>query len=218
MVEMFIMLRWITNRNQNARAKEYGFFVAKRKEYWAKILQEFYPMDSGSAEALKHVDKLYGRYTAMYKSSIFWSRENLKTMAEEPEELETNSSVKTALWDYKIPYSMSSDHVHATVAALDDLAPIPGTVYKFSPVPSEKLTANAAFTATSWLFKIAGRVNSARKLDLELAIIRTLRPFEELATGRKAPPKSRGKKYLHRMRPKCAANSFNGSSTFSQTP
>jgi hypothetical protein len=70
MVEMFIVLRWITNQNQNARAKEYGYFAAKRKEYWANILQRYYPMNPQSADALRYVDKLYGRYLTMYKSSV----------------------------------------------------------------------------------------------------------------------------------------------------
>jgi hypothetical protein len=32
LIEIFIALRWITNDDQDNRAKEYGFFVAKRKE------------------------------------------------------------------------------------------------------------------------------------------------------------------------------------------
>jgi hypothetical protein len=181
MVEMFITLRWITNQNQNARAKEYGYFVAKRKEYWAKILQRYYPTSPQSATALKEVDKLYGQYAAMYKSSIFWARERLKEMAGESEQLDNASTAqRNALWDYEIPYSMTSDHVHATAAALDDLVPVQGKVYTLSRVTDVKLIDSAAFTATVWLFKIAARVDLTRKLDLASAIAKAQRPFELL--------------------------------------
>jgi hypothetical protein len=192
MVEMFIALRWITNQNQNARAKEYGFFVAKRKEYWANILQRYYPTKPASAGAVEYVDKLYGQYVALYKSSIFWAHQKLKEMAEEPEELDAASTIpKTALWDYEIPYSMASDHVHATVAALDDLVPIRGAEYKVSRVADTKLITLAAFTATAWLFKIAARVDTSRKLELAPAIAKALRPFEVLIKGHNVQRKRR---------------------------
>lgn len=199
MVEMFITLRWITNQNQNARAKDYGFFAAKRKEYWAKILQSYYPMNPESADELKYVERLYGRYVAMYKSSIFWARENLRKMAEEPEQVDT-ASRKNALWDYEIPYSMTSDHVHATVAALDELVPIQGTAFKVSRVENSKLTASAAFTATAWLFNIAARVDKARKLELASAITKAHRPFELLVTGQQVQPERRARKIRRRPR------------------
>jgi hypothetical protein len=189
MVEMFIVLRWITNRDQNDRAKEYAFFVAKRKEYWAKTLQRYYPNSLQSAEAQKHVDKLYSQYAAKYKSSIFWTREKLKGMAEEPEELDTAPTApKTALWEYEIPYSMTSDHVHATVAAIDDLVPLPGTAYDVSRIANPRLVESAAFTATAWLFRIAARVDIARNLSLAPAITNALQPFEALATGKAGSP------------------------------
>jgi hypothetical protein len=105
-------------------------------------------------------------------------------MAEEPEQLDT-ANRKNALWDYEVAYSMTSDHVHATVAALDDLVPIQGTAYKVSRVENSKLTASAAFTATGWLFNIAARVDKARKLELASAIATAHRPFEILVTGQK---------------------------------
>jgi len=184
LVEMFITLRWITNDNKNARAKEYGFFGAKRKEYWAKILQKYQPNNPASADAVKYVVKLYGQYAAKYSSSVFWSREKLKAMAQEIEKLDPSPRVpKDVLWDYEVPYSMASDHVHSTVAALDPLVPIQGATYAVSRVSEPKLISHAAFTATVWLFKIARRVDISRKLGIEADIDKALRPFAKLANS-----------------------------------
>ncbi len=78
---------------------------------------------------------------------------------------------------------MASDHVHATVAALDPLVPIQGTPYAVSRVPEPKLISNAAFTATAWLFRIARRVDISRKLGIEADIDKALRPFAKLASS-----------------------------------
>jgi hypothetical protein len=179
LIEMYISLRWITNRNANARAKEFGFFVAKRKQYWAQILARDHPTDPKSVAAPEFVEKLYGQYAAKYSSFVFWANVSgkLKGMAEELEELDSSMTPPNTLWDYEVPYSMASDHVHATAAALDPLVPSLGTPYEAKRVRDTKLVNNAAFTATVFLFKIAARINAARKLALDKEIQNAFGPF-----------------------------------------
>src|SRR5258707_14641613 len=40
-LEMYITLRWITNQEQSKRAEDFARFVAKRKEYAAKIFAKY---------------------------------------------------------------------------------------------------------------------------------------------------------------------------------
>jgi hypothetical protein len=106
-------------------------------------------------------------------------------MAEEDENLDTAPTIpKNALWDYEVPYSMASDHIHATVAALDPLVPTLGAAFKLSRVAEPKLTSNAVFSATAWLFRIARRVDLARRLGLEAEIDKAFRPFARIVSCR----------------------------------
>ncbi len=76
---------------------------------------------------------------------------------------------------------MASEHVHATVAALDSLVPIQGVAYRVSRVHEPGLVSHATFTATAYLFKIARRINLSRKLGLEAEIDKVFRPFAKVA-------------------------------------
>ncbi len=180
LVEMWVAVRWITNQDQNDRAKQYGFFVAKRKQYWAQIIKKYDPTSPQSDEAVKYAEKLYGKYAAQYSSFTFWANVpvNLKGMASEPEILQRSSMAeKAVLWDYEVPYSMASDHVHATASALDSLVPVIGSPYKPSRIVDPNLIDNATFTATAWLFKIVLRIDAAQTLGLQDEIERAWKPF-----------------------------------------
>lgn len=183
LIEIHIALRWITNQEEVARCDGYAEFVTKRKEYWAMILQKYSPTHPESAGALKYVDNLYGKYTKKYKWYTFWAnvQDKLKGMAKELEVLyKFPSAQRDALWDYEGPYSMASDHVHATAVAIEDVVAKNGVLYKVANVRDRKLIENAIFTATAWLFQIFMRVDAARQLGLQKKIDKAWIPFEKL--------------------------------------
>jgi hypothetical protein len=112
-------------------------------------------------------------------------------MAKEKELLESIPPAPSdALWDYEVPYSMASDHVHATSMTVDELLPEAGKPFRISVVTNDSLIANAAFTSTAWLFKIALRVDSFRKLDLASQIDRIFRPYGKIAKSPVATSRS----------------------------
>jgi len=193
LIEIFIALRWITNDDQDNRAKEYGFFVAKRKEYWAKIGTKYYAAGAAWKSEIARQQKIFDKYAKRYKYFYFWSNlaEKLKGMAREKESLESSPPAPPdALWDYEVPYSMASDHVHATSMAVDELLPEVGKPFRLSVLTNDSLIANAAFTSTAWLFKIAFRVDSFRKLDLASQIDRIFRPHGNRAKSSVATSRS----------------------------
>ena len=88
-LEMYLTLRWITNYDQVNRAEDYALFVAKRKEYLAKMIEKYQPGTPQAAEAVNHVQNLYKTYADKYKRFSFWCNKvnSLKELAQEQEVL-----------------------------------------------------------------------------------------------------------------------------------
>lgn len=183
-LEMHITLRWITNQDSVKRAEEYALFVAKRKEYAAQMIAKYQPGTPQAAGAVTYVENLYKRYADKYARFTFWSNKpnNLKGLAEEKEVLYgiRPTPHDDAIYDYELPYSDSSDHVHCTAAALDAVYPATGAPYRISWAKEARLIRDAVFTATNYLFQIAGRVDRCRDLGLPDKILDIHKPFARL--------------------------------------
>lgn len=183
-VEIFLGVRWISNVDSERRAKQYGLFGFKRKQYWATVADKYYPNTPHWKAALRMHQAAIDRYARNYKYLGFWANlsSKLKGMAQETENLEPNPSpARDALWDYEFPYAMASDHVHATITAIDDLLPTPGVPFKVnlsSRTPQHIETA--VFTSTSYLFKTAWRIDLVLALDLDEHIGKIITPFTRL--------------------------------------
>jgi uncharacterized protein DUF5677 len=194
MVEMYIGLRWMTNQDQNKRCEEYVHFVAARRKLFANSRETFYPTDPKTAEIVKYVDRVFGEHAAKYQSPNFWANVNQKLwgMATEPEVLYNVPLDRNDLqWDYKYPYTMASDHVHATIEALMPLVPIIGEPFTVRDSRRSSsgvwLTHFALVTSTFWLLYIVARVDAWRDLGIEKEIDAASRPFEKIAGMRRRP-------------------------------
>jgi Family of unknown function (DUF5677) len=199
MVEMYIGLRWMTNKDQNKRCEEYAQFVAARRKHFANVREAFYPTHPKTADIVKNIDRVFGRHAQKYKNLNFWSNvsNKLKGMAEEPEVLYNVDATHLHLqWDYKFVYSMASDHVHATIEALMPLVPTVGEPYKVRDsrkyAARSSLTFLAVVTSTVWLLYITARVDAWRDLGIEKRIDGVSRPFRRL-TGLQRYAYSRAK-------------------------
>ncbi|HXX23933.1 MAG TPA: DUF5677 domain-containing protein [Terriglobia bacterium] len=180
MIEMFIALRWITNQNQETRAKEYGFFSEKRKDYLMKTAARYMQPTEEWERAKRKEEARVMKYAARYRSFKFWANlpSSLRGLASEPEQLDGHDLVgNDALWEYEIPYSQASDHVHATVVAVDDFIPKAARPFRVERSRSESLEEDAVFASTIYLFKLVRRVHSARHLDISGGIDRVFQRF-----------------------------------------
>jgi len=184
---MYITLRWITNQDQNRRAEDFAFFVAKRKEYAAQIFAKYRPGSPVAADAVTFVEKTYKKYADRYDSFKFWSNKpnNLRAMAEEKEILISGLVLPNddAIVLYELPYSMASDYVHVTALALDGVFPTLGTPYVALGAKEPKRILDAVFGATQWLFSIALRVDTCRQVGLQAEIDAAYREFAQLVDG-----------------------------------
>ena len=184
MLEMYITVRWITNQDQNKRAEDFAFFVAKRKEYAAQIFAKYRPGSAVAADAVKFVEKMYKDYADRYDSFKFWSNKpnNLRALAEEKEVLIPGLVPPNddGIMLYELPYSMASDYVHVTAVALDGVFPTTGVPYSASGGKEPRRVLDAVFEATQWLFYIAVRVDTYRQLGLQDKIDAAYKEFAKL--------------------------------------
>ncbi len=184
LVETFIALRWITNTDQANRARQYGFFVDKRKEYLSKVAAKYFPNDTAWKVAEKEWRATVRTYSNRYSSFHFWANlpEKLRGMASEQEKLEVSPPAQeNAMWTYEFPYSLASDHVHATILAVDRLIPEVGVPFRVSGFQSKSDTEDAIFTSTTHLWRIALRIDAALHLDLLSKIEEVFVPFAKIS-------------------------------------
>jgi hypothetical protein len=139
-------------------------------------------------------DRVFGEHADKYQSPNFWANVNQKLwgMAKEPEVLyNVPLEYKDLQWDYRYPYTMASDHVHATIEALMPLVPTIGEAYT---VPENRQSASGVWLAhfaliisTCYLLYIVARVDAWRDLGIEKDIDEASRPFEKIAGIRRRP-------------------------------
>jgi hypothetical protein len=184
MLEMYITLRWITNDDQNKRAEEFAFFVAKRKEYAAQVFAKYRPGSSVAADAVNFVEKMYKQYADRYDSFKFWSNKpnNLRALAAEKETLISGlvPPDDDSVMLYELPYSMASDYVHVTALALDAVFPTTGIPYRAEGKKEPKRILDAVFEGTQWLFYIALRVDVYRQVGAQSEIDAAYKEFAKL--------------------------------------
>jgi hypothetical protein len=182
-LEMSIALRWITNQDQVNRSDSFAYFEAKRRQYFAAIFAKYNPNDPKFAGAVQYVENLYGKYADEYATFKFWSNapNNLKALAAVTEVLYGPQPPphNDNLWDYEIPYSVASDHVHCTAVAMVGSFPPIDAPYEVTKSREPKLVRDAAFSETQWLFAIMGRVDIYRNLDMHDQIKEAYKPFQD---------------------------------------
>jgi len=113
-------VRYISNRDTEARAQRYVEFFAKDSQGWRTIIPKYFPnMLVSNSEEHQQVIEI----AKNYKSPHDWSGEPHKTksLAEEPDtyEFDSRGNGITALADYEIFYKMASHFVHATVCGIE---------------------------------------------------------------------------------------------------
>ena len=182
-LEMSMNLRWITNQDDVERSDSFGLFEAKRKQYFAMIFSKYSPNNPALAGAIQYVENLYKKYADNYKSFKFWSNAptNLKDMATEKDVFNDGITRLNGddLWNYEIPYSMASDHIHCTSVAMAECYPPECAPYEGEGADDPRHVDTAAFSATQNLFAIAVRVNMYRTLDMGHNIDRAYKPFAD---------------------------------------
>jgi hypothetical protein len=116
LVDVFITLRYITNKDTDERAKRYAEFTMKESEQWEKVAQEFWPLNP-----VPPLSEKTRRVAAAYPSPRKWSGKSVKEMCLEEDTFEIDPISGKPLihnFAYGVVYRWTSLYVHPTVGAL----------------------------------------------------------------------------------------------------
>ena len=115
LVDIFITLHYIANKDTEDRARRYANFSAKDSEVWTEVTKIYWPTRLQSLpERIKSI-------AATYRSPHQWSGETVKNMALEPDTVEVDEATgNPAVHDfaYRVIYRWTSHYVHPTIGAL----------------------------------------------------------------------------------------------------
>ncbi len=114
MVDNFITLRYIANKDTEERARLYWQFYAKDVEAWNLAIASYWPQKT---EAL---DPRTRQLALNYHSPHKWSGKSVRDMALEPDTVEVDSAGRPFVHDfaYHVIYRWTSHYVHPTIVSL----------------------------------------------------------------------------------------------------
>jgi hypothetical protein len=118
LVDIFITLHYIANKDTDERAQRYYEFSAKDIEVWSeKIIPDYWP------KMMQPLDNRTKTVAITYPSPHQWSGKTTKDMALEPDTVEVDPATgKPTVHDfaYRVIYRWTSHYVHPTIVALEN--------------------------------------------------------------------------------------------------
>jgi hypothetical protein len=157
LIDIYLVVRYIANKDTEARAERFAMFFTKDQEGWHKVIPKYYPHiaapDTQERREILAIAK-------NYKNPHDWSGEPEKTksLAKEPDTYEFDSAGNgtTAEFDYEIMFKYTSHSVHSTVCALEDHIVERGDTFKvrarWNPHRKARLALFNVLAMTSKIF------------------------------------------------------------------
>lgn len=156
LIDIYLTVRYISNRDTEARAERYARFFAKNHEDWTKIIGKFYPSQT-IPNTPEHQE--YLEVAKEYRLPNEWTglRGQTKEMALEPDtyEFDPLGSAINCEFDYEVIYKWTSHYVHGTVSSLESHLTEAGDVFRIRPrswLESRKAD-NALFNVLAYVSK-----------------------------------------------------------------
>jgi Family of unknown function (DUF5677) len=144
MAEILLTIRWLTNRDSEARAKRFLRFDIKQGQRIIEILDKY-----NSNLARKRLHPKYFSRAAEYKSWDRWS-DGVKRMAEEDEVLDPDAmSSMSPLFVWEVPFFIGSYHIHPTALGTRHQRLRWGETFSFHENESEGSFGYEALVATT---------------------------------------------------------------------
>ena len=118
LIELFLTIRYISNRDTEKRSKEYVEYVAKSQEYVIAVAAKHLP-----GKVLPPLEPQFVEMAKKYRRPHSWSQlhgGHVKAMAMEPDAYEVDAQGTPIVqdFDYEHVYSQTSHFVHATIISL----------------------------------------------------------------------------------------------------
>ncbi len=157
LIDIYLVVRYIANKDTEARAERFAMFFAKDQEGWQKVIPKYYP-DIVAPDTPERREIL--AIAKNYRNPNDWSGEPEKTksLAKEPDTYEFDSAGNgiTAEFDYEIMFKYTSHFVHSTVCALENHLAERGDTFKirarWNPYRKARLALFNVLAMTSKIF------------------------------------------------------------------
>jgi len=164
--EVWIVVRWITNKDKEDRAMRYAGFEAKLIQHIGKVL----PKHDPSLKMPRHREhEMIAEAAAEYSSHTSWAGVTLRTMAEEPDTIEKLPSGEPldATWFYDVLYFFHSCYVHSNALGTRGLTPYVGE-------PSSMGSRNPKYAKQDRLFTLFSSTGYVTMIFCRLAQVWSL--------------------------------------------
>jgi hypothetical protein len=157
LIDIYLTVRYIANKDAEARAERFAMFFTKDQEGWQKVVPKYYPHivapDTPERREILAISK-------NYRNPNDWSGEpeKSKSLAKEPDTYEFDSAGNgiTAEFDYEIMFKYTSHFVHSTVCALEGHLTERGDTFKirarWRPYRKARLALFNVLATTSKIF------------------------------------------------------------------
>jgi hypothetical protein len=165
MVDAWITIRWLTNRDTDSRTRRFLGFDSKQRERIMELINLYYPtVNIDRFVGNKHHD----RQAREYPRWDTWGP-GIKKMAEEDEVFEDELvGPASPRWAYDIAFFISSYHFHPTSLGLRHHFLQPGDIFSFEQRSKEgKLTEQGLIIAVQCLLQSASRIGRYWGVDAE---------------------------------------------------
>lgn len=131
LIEIYFCVRYISNKDTEARAETYANYHARVRQEWQTIIMKYYP-NKTPAEIRLDTDVL--ERAKDFKSKAHWTghggQAKMMALEEDPLEEDPQGQPEKSEFDYDALYFWTSHFVHATVVAAEAHAAEPGEVFR----------------------------------------------------------------------------------------
>lgn len=182
LIDIYLTIRYISNRDIEARAKRFAKFYAKGHEGWTKVIEKFYPAmaipNSEFHKASLHMAK-------QYKSAHQWTGlgDQTRQMALEDDSYESSAAglPLRCEFDYEVLYKWTSYYAHATVSSLEGHLSEAGEVFRVHARAGVERSCgpDALFNALAYLSKSFVRAFRAMRQEQPDDILDEMRKLME---------------------------------------
>ena len=176
LIEIFFCVRYITNKDTEARAETYIKYNARVRVQWKNIIEKHFPK---TAPRLRKLDDSVLEVAKEFKSKAHWTghggQASLMALEEDQFEVDALGLPLKSDFDYDALYFWTSPYVHATVAGIAGHAVAPGEIFKVRARSAEERErgADALFNIVVFLCKIF--IHACRSMNEEQpAVLRNM--------------------------------------------
>jgi len=153
MIDTWITIRWLTNKDTDSRTRKFLAFDSKQRERIIQLIGTYYPnVDLRRYKGNKHHD----RQALEFKKWSAWGP-GIKDMAAEAEVFDASlTGAASPTWAYDIPFFISSYYLHPTSLGLNHHFQTPGETFNFVSRFDEDKMAEQGLMSTAQCVMLSG--------------------------------------------------------------